>query len=281
MSAALLPSEALTPGTVPDASSSAIDVIRFAQTVNAYEEVGQEGIQATLARYETDGLAPLTLDEVRVVLFARQRAHYHQGGGWPGEPDTLMDEMRKLVAEIHQRVVARGPGIGVWTGDITRLRVDAIVNAANETLLGGGGVDGAIHLAAGPELVEACHAIPESRPGVRCPTGQARLTPGFRLPARHVIHAVGPRWHGGAHGEDAALVSAYRSVLGLAEAHQLEAIVIPAISTGVYGFPPDRAARLAVEQTRAWLASCTCPWRVVLVGFDASASETLQAVIDA
>ncbi|MEO0556853.1 MAG: O-acetyl-ADP-ribose deacetylase [Bacteroidota bacterium] len=166
----------------------------------------------------------------------------------------------------------------VWTGDITTLHVDAIVNAANTSLLGGGGVDGAIHRAAGPKLLEACREIHELRPGVRCPTGQARITRGVKLPARHVIHAVGPRWHGGEHGEDDALASAYRSSLGLAEAHQLEAIAIPAISTGVYGFPPARAARIAVETIRAWQGREHPVW-VTLVGFDEAASHILRAAL--
>src|SRR5689334_1848884 len=103
----------------------------------------------------------------------------------------------------------------VLQGDITRLSVDAIVNAANERMLGGGGVDGAIHRAAGPELLEACRGVPEVRPGVRCPTGEARITPGFRLPARHVIHTVGPVWRGGSHREPELLASCYGSSLRL------------------------------------------------------------------
>lgn len=277
--AAVLPTVALTSGAIPDASSSDQAIIRFAQTFNAYDEVGQEGINALLGRQRAGELEAPTLDELRTLLFARQRAHYHQGGGWPGEPDTLMEEMRALVAEIRQRVEARGPGIGVWTGDITRLAVDAIANAANETLLGGGGVDGAIHRAAGPDLLTACRAIPELRPGVRCPVGEARLTPGFNLASDHVIHAVGPIWRGGGEGEDDVLASAYRSVVELAEAHQLEGIAIPAISTGVYGFPADRAAGIAVGTLRAWQSEHAHPQRIVLVGFDDDASATLHRAL--
>lgn len=129
-----------------------------------------------------------------MLLFARQRAHDHQGGGWPGEPDTLLDAMRTRTAEVRRRVEARGPGMGVWRGDLTRLTVDAIVNAANRTLAGGGGVDGAIHRAVGPELKAACLALPEVSPGERFPMSEARITDGFALPAQHVIHTVGPVW---------------------------------------------------------------------------------------
>jgi O-acetyl-ADP-ribose deacetylase (regulator of RNase III) len=143
----------------------------------------------------------------------------------------------------------------VLRGDITRLALDAIVNAANESLLGGGGVDGAIHRAAGPQLLASCRAIAEIRPGVRCPTGEARLTPGFRLPARHVIHTVGPVWRGGGHGEAALLASCYRSVLDLANANGLRRLAFPAISCGVYGYPLQPAADIAVAEVRAALAT--------------------------
>jgi len=130
-------------------------------------------------------------------------------------------------------------------GDITRQRVDAIVNAANSSLLAGGGVCGAIHRVAGPELEDACRAIGG------CPTGQARITPGFRLPARFVIHAVGPVWRGGGNGEDDLLGSAYRSSMELAHERGLRSIAFPSISTGIYGFPVERAARIAVRELHA------------------------------
>ena len=134
-------------------------------------------------------------------------------------------------------------------GDITKAAVDAIVNAANERMLGGGGVDGAIHRAAGAELFEACHAVKEVRPGVRCPTGEARLTPGFALPAHFVIHTVGPIYDGAA--RSAPLLSrAYASVLSLAGQHGLKSVAFPAISCGVYGYPLDEAADVALKACR-------------------------------
>ena len=139
--------------------------------------------------------------------------------------------------------------IDVIQADITTLAVDAIVNAANESLLGGGGVDGAIHRAAGPQLLAAC------RPLAPCPTGQARLTPGFNLPAKFVIHTVGPVWDGGGYGEDELLADCYRNSLSLAVQHDLHTIAFPAISTGVYGFPELRAAPIAAAATAEMLAA--------------------------
>jgi O-acetyl-ADP-ribose deacetylase (regulator of RNase III) len=142
--------------------------------------------------------------------------------------------------------------IEIHEGDITGLAVDAIVNAANETLLGGGGVDGAIHRAAGPGLLAECRALPLVRPGVRCPTGEARITGGHQLQARHVIHTVGPVWRGGHAGEAELLASCYRNSLRLAEEHGIASIAFPAISCGVYGYPIELAVPLAVAQVRGW-----------------------------
>src|SRR2546423_4536181 len=137
----------------------------------------------------------------------------------------------------------------ILVADITTVAVDAIVNAANRSLLGGGGVDGAIHRAAGPELLAQCRTLGG------CPTGSAKITRGYRLPAKHVIHAVGPVWHGGGANEDELLASCYRTALDLAAANDLTSIAFPAISTGIYGFPADRAARIAVGAVASELSA--------------------------
>lgn len=160
--------------------------------------------------------------------------------------------------------------------DLTRLALDAIVNAANERMLGGGGVDGAIHAAAGPELLEACRNLPEVRPGVRCPTGEARITPGFRLPARYVIHTVGPVWYGGDRNEPALLAACYRNSLLLAAQHGIATVAFPAISCGVYGYPVPDAARIAVREVAAALESLPKLERVVLCAFDAKIESALR-----
>ena len=167
--------------------------------------------------------------------------------------------------------------IEIITGDITRLEVDAIVNAANERMLGGGGVDGAIHRAAGPQLLEACRRVPEVRPGVRCPSGEARLTPGFRLAARSVIHTVGPVWSGGAKGEPELLSQCYRNALEIALDQQFRSIAFPAISCGVYGYPIEEAATIAVREVRAFLGAHHLPERVVLMAFDQQTYDVLTA----
>jgi O-acetyl-ADP-ribose deacetylase (regulator of RNase III) len=143
--------------------------------------------------------------------------------------------------------------IQVLKADITTLAVDAIVNAANQVMLGGGGVDGAIHRAAGGELFEACLGVPEVRPGVRCPTGEARITPGFRLRAKYVIHTVGPVWRGGGRGEPELLAACYRNSLGLAAGNGCRSVAFPCISTGVYGYPVEDAARIAIREVQGFL----------------------------
>lgn len=158
-------------------------------------------------------------------------------------------------------------------GDITRQAVDAIVNAANESLLGGGGVDGAIHRAAGPELLEECRKLGG------CPTGEARITKGYRLPSRHVIHTVGPVYRDGKHGEPEKLASAYRNSLRLAAEHGLRSVAFPAISTGVYRYPKRDAAGIALETTLEWLQKNKLPETVVFVLFAPEDRRVYQDVL--
>jgi len=171
--------------------------------------------------------------------------------------------------------------IKIVRGDITALDVDAVVNAANETLLGGGGVDGAIHRAAGRRLVAACREIPEIRPGVRCPTGEARITDGFDLPARYIIHTVGPVWHGGTSGEPERLASCYRAALRLVTEHRLETIAFPAISCGVYGYPAGLAACVAVREVLRHLSGNERPTVVSLAAFSERIHDALTEALEA
>jgi len=163
--------------------------------------------------------------------------------------------------------------IVVITGNITQQRVQAIVNAANTTLLGGGGVDGAIHRAAGPELLAECHALGG------CATGQAKITRGYKLQAKWVIHTVGPVWHDGNHGEDELLASCYRNCFALVEQHGIKTVAFPCISAGAYGFPMDRAARIAIRETGIFLERNRLVEKVFLICFGASALEIYKAAL--
>lgn len=163
------------------------------------------------------------------------------------------------------------PALRAVHADITTLAVDAIVNAANASLLGGGGVDGAIHRAAGPQLLEACRALGG------CPVGEARITPGYRLPARYVIHTVGPVWHGGGHGETALLAACYRNSLALADAAACTSVAFPSISTGVYGYPLERAAPVAVASVAGFIGSSVR--EVLFCCFSAADLRCYEAVL--
>lgn len=161
----------------------------------------------------------------------------------------------------------------VVQGDITKLKVDAIVNAANTSLLGGGGVDGAIHRTAGPQLLEECRRLGG------CPTGEARITRGYDLPARYIIHTVGPVWHGGDRNEDELLAGCYRNSLRLAAENDLETIAFPSISTGVYRFPIDRACRIALREVRAFLAKESPLLKVLFVCFSESDARVYRQAL--
>jgi O-acetyl-ADP-ribose deacetylase (regulator of RNase III) len=163
--------------------------------------------------------------------------------------------------------------IVIVEGDITQQIVDAIVNAANTSLLGGGGVDGAIHRAAGPELLQECRALQG------CPTGEAKITRGHRLPARWVIHTVGPVWRGGGHSEDELLASCYRRSLEVAVQNGVRSLAFPAISTGIYGYPLERATRIAIREVRLFLQQNPAPEKIFFVCFDRRTRECYQKVL--
>jgi O-acetyl-ADP-ribose deacetylase (regulator of RNase III) len=159
-------------------------------------------------------------------------------------------------------------------GDITTLDVDAIVNAANNSLLGGGGVDGAIHNAAGPELLAECETLKG------CETGKSKITNGYRLKAKHIIHTVGPIWRGGYRDEPESLASCYQTTLQIAKEKKLKTVAFPGISTGVYGFPKDLAALIAVTETRRFLNKHSYPEKVIYVAFDDDNYETYRKLLD-
>lgn len=169
--------------------------------------------------------------------------------------------------------------IRVIEADITELEVDAIVNAANEQMLGGGGVDGAVHRAAGPALREACELVEQWRPGVRCPTGEARITPGFELAVKWVIHTVGPVWHGGGYGESNVLANCYRNCLKLATEQDVRTIAFPAISCGVYGFPAERAAVIAHRELACYSLVEDLFDQILLVAYDTNMVRVLEAAL--
>jgi len=171
------------------------------------------------------------------------------------------------------------PRIQLIKADITTLQVDAIVNAANQTLLGGGGVDGAIHRAAGPQLLNECKNLPEIRSNVRCPTGEAKITKAYNLPATYVIHTVGPVWHGGTHNEESLLKNCYINSLKLATENNIKTIAFPSISTGVYHYPFKTAATLAYHTIQDYLENHQSPETVILVTHSQQDYNDYQEII--
>lgn len=171
--------------------------------------------------------------------------------------------------------MASGPVIEVHIGDIVKIDADAIVNAANERLAPGGGVCGAIFRAAGAGLAEECQALGG------CPTGEARITGGYNLPARWIVHAVGPVWHGGGEGEAELLADCYHNALAIAAERGMDSIAFPAISTGIFGYPPERAAKVAVAACREHMKTHEFPGRILLVAFDAKQAGPLKAALTA
>ena len=213
--------------------------------------------------YPGSGTGGSSFDRLRTTLSSKGR---DSGFGFRLQFSGLEEAPSTSMAHIQ-----------IAKADITCLAVDAIVNAANERMLGGGGVDGAIHRAAGPRLREACLAVPEVRPGVRCPTGESRITPGFDLPARYVIHTVGPVWSGGRAGEADLLAGCYRSALTLAASHAVRTIAFPAISCGVYGYPPGAAAAVAIAEVLASAPKAGAVEAVTFVAFDDLVFAALQS----
>ena len=265
------------PETLRDASPAGVTRIGVSHSTRRFVAESSDGLYSvssphttTLARLLGANLADwynvLQLGwEADLQFIVAERA--------PKMTETPKHDSDSSAASPTPDVAAR---MEVLRGDITTLDVDAIVNAANSSLMGGGGVDGAIHRAAGRELVAECRTLG------RCPTGEARITHGYRLPARWVIHTVGPVWGGGAHNEDALLASCYRNSLTLAAQHGLRSVAFPAISTGIYGFPMSRAIPIALGETRRFLASDATIERVIFVCFsDDDYEDYRRALADA
>ncbi|MGB3544819.1 macro domain-containing protein [Rubrivirga sp.] len=262
---------------VPSVDARPGEILRFAAGISGYAGVEADWLKKLLTDWHRHSAA-MSLDDILRVLYVLGSIVSKKGG--PSGPyDQNLEAMRRLIGDVRARL--ERPTLEVWRGDITTLEVDAVVSAANEALRGGGGVDRAIHQAAGPELIEACLAIPEVRPEVRCPRGQARITPGFQLPARWVIHTVGPVWHGRDRGESGTLAAAYRSCLQVARGYGLETVAFPAISTGIYGAEAGRAAGIAARTIRKWQESRPHPTKATLVAFDDETEDALRAAVGA
>jgi O-acetyl-ADP-ribose deacetylase (regulator of RNase III)/uncharacterized protein YhfF len=198
------------------------------------------------------------------------QAYFERNGGFDVEM-KLVCERFKVIEDLQTTVTGTDAmdRIKTHVGDITKIEVDAIINAANSSLLGGGGVDGAIHRAAGPDLVHECRLLGG------CKTGQAKITRGYRLPAKHIIHTVGPVWRGGSEGEQKLLVACYENSLRLASENACRTVAFPAISTGIYGYPADLAAETATETIRQVLAELSDIQQVTLMAFDAQSHTHL------
>ncbi len=186
--------------------------------------------------------------------------------------EYFIDRKQNLLSGNHMETSLKDR-IDIVHGDITKLKVDAIVNAANSSLLGGGGVDGAIHHAAGPELLEYCRKLNG------CPTGDAKLSPGFKLPAKYIIHTVGPVWRGGNYDEEVLLANCYRNSLELAAANKIKTIAFPAISTGIYGYPLEEATKVAVRVVKDFLTTNKSIEKIIFVCFDSNTYNIYEKMI--
>src|SRR5262245_30317538 len=206
-------------------------------------------------------------DSIKFSLLTSQEQYQQSKSQLQRESGSGRSARIKNPRSVREPVMKFEERIAIIEGDITKQQVEAIVNAANTTLLGGGGVDGAIHRGAGPELLEECRKLNG------CETGQAKMTKGYHLKAKWVIHTVGPVWHDGKHDEDELLANCYRNSLALARQHSLRTIAFPAISTGVYAFPLERATRIAVTETNRFLEKNAIPEMIIFVCFGQSACD--------